>query len=339
MTRAAGTTPRSASRRTCSTSSSRATRRREVVRQGDRAAADAGAPAPRGRGLYAAGRGPLSRHARGRGGRRRPAPPGAGPAQPRDVPPPGRPHGQGGEHRARDPRHRRRRRRRRDAHRGPRDPRPADGVHGRLRGWHRAVSTARSPCSIPTTPVGAALRVGPNPVVVAHSIGALFLWMSGYPDTAERRAAESIALAERLGHPYSLAYAVFHAAPARPVERPDRLRRRAGPTGRPDRHRARIRGLARERSHRRGRDGRGARPAGRGPRADRPRDRALRDPSHAARLLAAGPRPPGTGPRACRPGGRSARRGRGSDARRRPGRHLRPHPAAHQPGRPAPGVG
>ena len=56
------------------------------------------------------------------------------------------------------------------------------------------------------------LRVGPNPVVVAHSIGALFLWMSGYPDTAQRRSAAAIALAERLGHPYSLAYAVFHAA-------------------------------------------------------------------------------------------------------------------------------
>ena len=58
----------------------------------------------------------------------------------------------------------------------------------------------------------AALRVGPNPVVVAHSVGALFLWMSGYPDTAQRRSAAGIALAERLGHPYSLAYAVFHAA-------------------------------------------------------------------------------------------------------------------------------
>ena len=57
-----------------------------------------------------------------------------------------------------------------------------------------------------------ALRVGPNPIVVAHSVGALFLWMSGYPDTAQRRSASSIALAERLGHPYSLAYAVFHAA-------------------------------------------------------------------------------------------------------------------------------
>jgi predicted ATPase/class 3 adenylate cyclase len=57
-----------------------------------------------------------------------------------------------------------------------------------------------------------ALRVGPNPIVVAHSVGALFLWMSGFPDTAQRRSAASIALAERLDHPYSLAYAVFHAA-------------------------------------------------------------------------------------------------------------------------------
>src|SRR6478736_5312008 len=63
----------------------------------------------------------------------------------------------------------------------------------------------------PDHPGRGALRVGPNPVVVAHSIGALFLWMSGYPETAERRATEAVALAERLGHPYSLAYAVFHA--------------------------------------------------------------------------------------------------------------------------------
>ena len=114
-------------------------RGREVVRQGHRAAPDAGAPAPRDRGLHAQGRGPVPRHARGRVGRRRPAASGAGPAQPRDVPPPDRPHGQGGEHRARDPRHRRGRGRRRHAHRGPRDPRPADGVHGRPRGRHRAL--------------------------------------------------------------------------------------------------------------------------------------------------------------------------------------------------------
>ena len=77
----------------------------------------------------------------------------------------------------------------------------------------------------------------------------------------------------------------------------------------------------------------------RGPRADRPGPRALREPPHAADLLAAGPRPPGTGARARRPGGGSARRGRGGDARRRPGRHVRPHRAAHRPGRPPARVG
>jgi predicted ATPase/class 3 adenylate cyclase len=55
------------------------------------------------------------------------------------------------------------------------------------------------------------LRVGPSPAIVAYSVGALFLWMTGYPDTAQRRSEGSIELAERLGHPYSLAYAVFHA--------------------------------------------------------------------------------------------------------------------------------
>ena len=251
-------------------------RGREVVRQGHRAAADAGAPAPRGRGLHAPGRGPVPRHARGRVGRRRPAASGAGPAQPRDLPPPDRPDGQGGEHRARHPRHRRRRGRRRHAHRGPRDPR-----RRRRRSWatSRAASrssTARSSCSTPTGTVAGALRVGPNPVVVAHSVGALFLWMSGYPDTAQRRSAASIALAERLGHPYSLAYAVFHAAVLDLWSGRIDVGRRAGPAGRPDRHRARIRRLARERPHRRGRDGRGAGPARRGPRADRPGHRALR---------------------------------------------------------------
>ena len=55
------------------------------------------------------------------------------------------------------------------------------------------------------------LRVGPSPAIVAHSVGALFLWMTGYPDTAQRRSEASIELAKRLGHPYSLAYAIFHA--------------------------------------------------------------------------------------------------------------------------------
>ena len=34
------------------------------------------------------------------------------------------------------------------------------------------------------------LRVGPSSAVVAHSVGALFLWMTGYPDTAQRRSED-----------------------------------------------------------------------------------------------------------------------------------------------------
>src|SRR5439155_27184437 len=40
---------------------------------------------------------------------------------------------------------------------------------------------------------------------------ALVVWMLGYPDRARDRAAESIALATRLNHPPSMAYAHFHA--------------------------------------------------------------------------------------------------------------------------------
>ena len=266
-----------------------------IVGQGDRAAADAGPPAPRGRGLHAAGRGPVSGHARGRVGRRRPAPSGADPAQPRDLPPPGRPHGQGGEHRPRHPRHRRRRGRRRDAHRGPRGPRAADGVHGRHRGRHRAVRPGdRAVRSGPPRSWRAAGRAEPGRRR-ALDRGALPLdeRLPGHGPAASDgrrragRAARPPVLARLRGLPRRA---------ARPVERPDRLGRRAGPAGRPDRRRARIRGLARERPHRRGRDGRGAGPAGRGPRGDRPRASdctrtSARRPSSGRRSSASGHRP------------------------------------------------
>ena len=75
-------------------------RGREVVRQGHRAAADAGAPAPRGRGLYARVE-DLYRDtlavASAAGGLPHQVPVLRSLAT---VPPPGRPHGQGGEHRA-----------------------------------------------------------------------------------------------------------------------------------------------------------------------------------------------------------------------------------------------
>jgi predicted ATPase len=54
------------------------------------------------------------------------------------------------------------------------------------------------------------LGIGPNPAVVGLNVSALFLWTGGYPDRAYNRAAEAIALARKLNHPYSLTYAHFH---------------------------------------------------------------------------------------------------------------------------------
>ena len=41
---------------------------------------------------------------------------------------------------------------------------------------------------------------------------ALTLWYLGYPEQALERSHESIALAQELAHPYSLAYALYYAA-------------------------------------------------------------------------------------------------------------------------------
>ena len=54
------------------------------------------------------------------------------------------------------------------------------------------------------------LGIGPYPGVVSLNVSALFLWMRGYPDRAHNRAAEAIALARKLNHPYSITYALFH---------------------------------------------------------------------------------------------------------------------------------
>jgi predicted ATPase len=55
------------------------------------------------------------------------------------------------------------------------------------------------------------LGIGPDPGVVSLNVSALFLWIGGYPDRAYDRAAEAIALARKLNHPYSLTYAQFHS--------------------------------------------------------------------------------------------------------------------------------
>jgi tetratricopeptide (TPR) repeat protein len=53
-------------------------------------------------------------------------------------------------------------------------------------------------------------HLGNDPGVPCLTTSALLLWMLGYPDRARERADRAIALAQRLDHPYSAAYAAFH---------------------------------------------------------------------------------------------------------------------------------
>ena len=54
------------------------------------------------------------------------------------------------------------------------------------------------------------LGLGTYPGVISLTVSALFLWMLGYPDRAYKRAADSILLARKMNHPYSITYALFH---------------------------------------------------------------------------------------------------------------------------------
>ena len=55
-------------------------------------------------------------------------------------------------------------------------------------------------------------RLGPgtHPSVVALNVSALLLWMSGFPAQARKRSSEAVALAQKLDHPFSKSYALFH---------------------------------------------------------------------------------------------------------------------------------
>jgi predicted ATPase/class 3 adenylate cyclase len=55
------------------------------------------------------------------------------------------------------------------------------------------------------------LRLGLDPRVSCLTTTGFFLWFQGYPDRAVTRADKAIALATELEHPYSLAYAYYHA--------------------------------------------------------------------------------------------------------------------------------
>ena len=53
-------------------------------------------------------------------------------------------------------------------------------------------------------------RLGNYPGVSSLITSALLLWSQGYPERALERAKKAVALAKKVNHPYSLAYALFH---------------------------------------------------------------------------------------------------------------------------------
>ncbi len=57
-----------------------------------------------------------------------------------------------------------------------------------------------------------AFLYGYDPGMSCQTIGAWVLWSLGYPDQALRMSQTSITLAQKLSHPFSLAYALGHAA-------------------------------------------------------------------------------------------------------------------------------
>ena len=82
----------------------------------------------------------------------------------------------------------------------------SDDLRGGLRHLDEGIS-----CLDPARHRSPRFRVGPNPGVVCLASSALVLWMLGAPDRAVERADAGIALAERLGQPFTTAYALFHA--------------------------------------------------------------------------------------------------------------------------------
>jgi tetratricopeptide (TPR) repeat protein len=63
----------------------------------------------------------------------------------------------------------------------------------------------------PTTHRSAPFRLGPSPGVAAPVVSAMFHWWLGRPDTARALVDRAIELADELRHPYTAAWAHFHA--------------------------------------------------------------------------------------------------------------------------------
>jgi adenylate cyclase len=56
----------------------------------------------------------------------------------------------------------------------------------------------------------ARFRAGNDPAVACFTTSGFFLWLLGYPDRAVERMDRAAAEARRIGHMYSVAYALFH---------------------------------------------------------------------------------------------------------------------------------
>jgi predicted ATPase len=68
-------------------------------------------------------------------------------------------------------------------------------------------------------------RYGEDPGVGCRGFAARTLWHLGYPDQALKRGYEAIALAQERSHPYSLAFAMYHAAVTHQLRREVELTR------------------------------------------------------------------------------------------------------------------
>jgi predicted ATPase/class 3 adenylate cyclase len=79
-------------------------------------------------------------------------------------------------------------------------------LHGGLDHLDKAIA-----CFEPQQHRSRRFRLGNDPVVACFTTSAFILWMLGFPDRALERANEAIALATRLEHPSTLAYAHFHS--------------------------------------------------------------------------------------------------------------------------------
>ena len=79
-------------------------------------------------------------------------------------------------------------------------------LHGGLDHLEQAIASFES-----QGPGSRRFRLGNNPGIASFTTSALTLWMLGFPDRALEHATRAVTLARELEHPFTLAYALFHA--------------------------------------------------------------------------------------------------------------------------------